>query len=306
MQSRSFTVPRMFVASVLTAMIFSGVARADSSVAQPLTVSPAIVEWIASKGETQHRTITVSNNSNVALPVSAVAARFDLQQSLVGGQESIYNAAPWIVLTDPDIIVEPHATRQTEVVLHVPANASPGGHYATVYFRQLVPASAGGLRVAGRVGALQFIIVRGPIHVALSARGPLALGNDDGKRVLRLTLQNDGNSHTLPHGRVIVKDWHGKLITQKEIEKGVLLPHTRRTYTIPLPSSLPLFSRLTAYAEITYDNNAHVPVRDTTAVIWLFPWRSVCLVLLVGLLGLILYRSRRRWKLAWRALQKEN
>lgn len=293
----------IFLLLATTALFVSPV-RAEEPTKTPLSVSPAIAEWILAPGESQQKSILVANNSDKPLLISAVIKSFDVQQKLSSAESAIYDASKWFTINEPDFIVQPHDHHATTVTLHLPKDASVGGHYATLYFRQLSQATAtSGAMAVGQVGAHMFIVAKGQIKPALRADDPVQLSVKDGVRTLSVTLQNTGNVHVLPVGTIVVKDWRGKE-RRFPIEYGIILPHTKRTYSVTL-TGMPPLGWFSADVDIMY-NNTPLPTSNTRSVFWILPEANVVIIFLI--LAVIVakgYGNRDRILRAIRALRSD-
>lgn len=277
---------------------------ASEPVKTPLSVSPAIVEWILAPGETQQKTILIANNSDGPLLISAAATSFDAQQKLSESETAIFDASKWFTIDSPDFIIQPHDHHITTVKLHLPKDASVGGHYATIYFRQLSQAMGVASTTAiGQVGAHMFIVSKGQIKPALNVTSPIYLGSKDGARTLNITLENTGNVHNIPTGSIVVKDWRGRE-RRFPIEYGIILPNTKRTYSVKL-TGMPPLGWFSADEEIVY-NNIPLPSENAQSVFWILPDANVVIIfLLLSVIAVKIYGNRNRVRRAFKALRSD-
>lgn len=267
-------------------------AVASPSPRTDLTVSPAITEWIVQPGDSQTKKILVINKTKKLLPVQTIVQGLTVQETTVG-DKSIFDASQWFSISEPDFILRPKQSRTVTITVRPPKNAEPGGHYATVYFRQVAPPALQTSGVAARVGMLGFVVVKGDIRKSLSVT---ALRHDWLYRGVELTaqLRNTGNVHGLPRGLFIVEDWLGREVERFAVPPGMLLPHTERNYTALWRS--PPMGFYTVKLLFSY-NGKQQPIVATS--VWLFPWQPFVLLLIISTVvwfGVI--RVRGRWKRA--------
>lgn len=311
MKRRCFILGAMFIAVI----ILTGTAGATAQVAESqktplqsgLSVSPAITEHTLKPGETKGFTVTVRNITQLPLPVTTVAKSFspleDIAKDL--SNKNTFDASAWFKIDEPDFILQPGSTRIVHLTVTAPQTAEPGGHYATIYFKPMIPADA--LRpetafLRGEVGVLAFMIVPGRIDENMSLQpvkskrfqqsGPITF---TGKFI------NEGNVHMLPSGSVTVTDWKGRVAATLPLPPMIVLPSTARSFTMTWDKGKP-FGRYTAKAVITY-GSATETLSSTTSF-WVFP---ISLVLIVGTsLGIMLFivlRHADRLRMAARALR---
>lgn len=270
-----------------------------------LSVSPAIGEWVVAPGQSQTRTVRVSNLTNDPLPISSVVRGLDVQEKIATTDRTIFDASTWFHVEDGDFILPSNQNKIITVKVTVPKNAEPGGHYATVFFQQLLPSSGDTFdptTLVGRVGVLGFVTVKGTITKKVTAPKSPFTRRDNGSNELVATLLNQGNIHVLPTGEFIVKDWHNHVISHLPFDKGLLLPRTQREYMALWHP--PKFGKVTITANITY-GEAHQKVGVPAVTLWFLPWHWIIASLALGSVVSFATIVRKRWRRAWEALWKK-
>ncbi|HSH18299.1 MAG TPA: hypothetical protein VK978_02865 [Candidatus Saccharimonadales bacterium] len=271
-----------------------------------LAISPAIVEHILKPGENKQFTLRVTNLTNFPLPISGTVKNFlPLEDIEEPSKRALYDASTWITIAEPDFILQSKQTRDVRVGISPPAGAGHGGHYATVYFQPLLPQGVltpATAYLSARVGSLAFLIVPGALDEKIEIRsfGTPRL-QQSGPVTFSLVNANKGNVHLSPNGRVSVRDWRGRTVATLPLKPGVILPGTRKNFTIDWNTPA-AFGRYTAAAELTYGSDSQ-RVRSQEIGFWIIPWG---LLLAIGLplsfIAVIALRTRGRWKQAWRIL----
>ncbi len=289
---------RALICSVLLVVVLPVVARAEQAPRATLGISPAITEWLAGPGQTLQKTVLVSNATKEPLPVSALVRPFQLQGAdrlapTAGGR---YDASSWLTVENGDFILKPGETRKVGVVLAVPKDAPPGGHYATVYFRQLRPAGSAGAQA--QVGALAFITVKGEVVKKLESGG-IKTQWSGGTLSITATLRNAGNVHIMPEGEFVILNWLGNEVGRVKLPQGMVLPQTARPYQASF--KLPGYGVYTVKPLLSYGDNQ--PLDMPRATVWAVPWKLPFLIMLIVVAGWFgIYRIRHRWKRAFFAL----
>ena len=274
------------------------VTRAQEQPNSALKVSPAIVELILAPGETKELDLTVTNIADVPIPIKANSQPFiDLPSDLTVEDQSRFDSSRWISLVESDFILEPREEQRVRLAVVAPEDAEPGGHYATAYFRSLVPANAvteNRLFLTARVGVLVFLIITGDIQenadfpkletTAFHSKLPVPL---------TVSFKNKGNVHLLPSGEVRFYNWKNELIFEQPISPRMVLPGQLAQFTVEWTPRA-LFGQYTAQAEIRYGTDQTVMLSNRVAV-WVSPWIGLVGIgagLIVVLVIVLLFRHR--------------
>lgn len=293
---------RALVGSIILAVLWASFARAEVP-KTTLGISPAITEWLVAPGETSQKKVFVTNTTKEPLPISSLVRPFRLQETDYAdlAASSRYDASGWLKVKDGDFILRPGKTRKVAVTLAVPKNALPGGHYATVYFRQLRPVGTGGAEA--QVGLLAFITVKGKLVKKLEGE-QLAARWSGGALTIAAKLRNEGNVHVMPKGQFVVYDWQGKEVDRVTLPQGMTMPQTVRTYQVT-PFKKLGYGVYTVKPELSYGDNRHIDLPAATA--WAVPWKETALIVAVvagGWFGG--YKIRDRWRRAFFALTRRS
>lgn len=297
---------RMIMALVIAASLVAshgdGVS-AEASQAPLVTVSPAITEWAVAPGETATKRLRIINSSDEPMIIKVESQGLVIKEDISEEDSRKIDASTWLTASEPHFILKARETKQVTIKLVTPKKAEPGGHYATIYFQRLVPVTSNGqTTIAGQVGALAFVTVKGKIVRHLEASGPIhSAEQPDGSVAISLGLRNSGNVHILPTGKFIVKDWRGQIIKNLPITSGVVLPRTTRAYVANWREA-PAVGHFAVRAEVAYADQKLLITQD----FWVIPegWIITAVVGAVCV-WLFVFRIRKRWILAIKLLLKE-
>jgi hypothetical protein len=296
-----------FSAVAMIGLIGNSSALADTPTKSALSVNPAITEEVLTPGTTSVEKVRVTNITSVPLPIKGSIKNLIMQESLIpAADKSIYDASAWFTLNPSDFILQPNETKEITVSIATPAQATPGGHYATVYFQPLIPSEAlspSTTYLTARVGVLSFLVVKGAIveQASLSALHIPTL-EQFGPVPIKVAAVNSGNVHLLPKGDVVVRNWRGKQVSKVDLPTGLVLPKTVKNYTVVWKNHAK-YGYFTAQAAMTYgaDNEQ---VRTAKTGFWVIPWLPLLMfVALIVATVWFVRRTHRRWKAAWDILR---
>ena len=128
----------LFVCLLIAAFTFASPIRAQDI---SLVVTPPRVDLVGKPGDTLQQIVKITNNSSDQdLILQAFPLDFIVQDDLgtpIKVTESAsgrFLASPWFTLEKSELILKPKETVQLVVVITIPPDALPGGHYAGVFF----------------------------------------------------------------------------------------------------------------------------------------------------------------------------
>lgn len=264
-----------------------------------LVVSPPRIDLEGKPGDTLQQTVKITNNGEQEIILQSLVADFIVNDDAgtpIKVSESAsgrYLASPWFTLNDPEIVLQPKQTVSLIVLIDVPADALPGGHYAGVFFQ---PVPARGLKqtvsyTTAQVGSLFGINVAGDINYdalikdftvssRLSEFGPIDFST---------TIENQSDTHIKPVATITVHDLLGRKRTDLTLPEVNVFPYTSRTLSGTWDTVWG-FGRYSATLELAYGPGL---TASRTLYFWILPYRlmiAVGVVLLVLLVVIILVR----------------
>jgi hypothetical protein len=253
-----------------------------------LVVSPPRVDLEGKPGDTLQQTIKVTNGStDKSLILKAFAIDFvvlDDAGTPVKVSESAsgrYLASPWFTLENSELTLAPKETTQMVVLINVPKDALPGGHYAGVFFE---PVESKGLNktvsyTSTQVGSLFGITVPGDIKYdalikSFSVDAPLF---EFGPIDFTATIENQSDTHIRPSSSITVHDMIGRKVVDLPLSEINIFPFTARSISGTWDTVWGL-GRYTATLTSTYGPGL---VASRTLYFWIMPYRLIAAIVIV-------------------------
>jgi hypothetical protein len=276
-------------------------AQAQSSIT--LTAIPPRVEIKAKPGETVQETIKVRNDTDTEIPVTSEVIDFiviDDKGTPLPVDEEVsgrWSLASWITIAPTKLILQPREVQPIYVVVTVPEDALPGGHYAMVLHQPLAEATIAqetGSMVAQKVGSLFFLTVEGPITEDAKARliADKAFA-EYGPINFTAIINNLSDVHIRPIASIEVKNMLNQMSSLINLEEYNIFPLKSRSYTASFPGKWH-FGRYTATLTAAYGiqgNKAKAQV-----IFWIIPWKLILVIILLILVILITYYTVKKKK----------
>lgn len=266
-----------------------------------LVVSPPQVDLVGKPGETLQQTIKVTNNNTEqelilkAFPVDFIVT--DDQGTPIKVTESAsgrYLASPWFTLDQIEVVIAPKETFSLLVLITIPKDALPGGHYAGVFFE---PVASRGLKqtvsyTSSQVGSLFGITIAGDIKYDALIRDFKVKNNlsEFGPIDFTAEIENQSDTHIRPSSNIIIHDMIGRQLADIKLDELNIFPFASRALQGTWETVWG-FGRYTATLTATYGPGL---VASRTLYFWIMPYRLVTATLVVLLVLLVLYILIRR------------
>jgi hypothetical protein len=203
------------------------------------------------------------------------------------------------------VTLEPLSSARIAFEIRVPTLATPGGHYAAIFWSNSQPMRTGvGVTTASRIGSLIFFTVNGALEEK-ARMTDFSVQNSTGLEGLpvtfRVRFENTGTTHIKPQGVIRITNIFGRSVAQLPVNPDELrlLPGQSRTLKSDwLKKDAPFFAVGPFVASLTVTEPVTELVFSSSVRFWLFPWKSISvfvLVLMSLIAGLVsLNRARRR------------
>jgi hypothetical protein len=282
---------------------------ANPSYGQALEIAPPLIYLSVNPGQTLTTQIYIRDISSGSLIVSGIANNF-----IAAGQDGtpkilLNNSTPdpfamesWLAPI-PSLTLVPREIKALIVTLHIPANATPGGHYGVIRFTATPPSLQGsGVSIATSLGSLMLVTVSGKITENLSVNnfsvnhgGTTGTIFQSGPLNFVEQLKNNGNVQEQPIGQVTIKDMFGNKLAAVNVNlpPANVLPDSIRKFSEPLDSTVIgnkiLFGKYTANLKITY--GASHKVITETLVFWVIPYTLIAIVIILLVGGFFILRT---------------
>lgn len=274
-----------------------------------IKVWPTKMELTVDRGETVERSVNLENKSgdSARLRVYAMDFSIDKENNFTfsePGHES-YSCASWLNIEEADFELGPGESRKVKVVVSVPQEVEPGGHYAALFFETIPAEAEAGVSVtiSSRIASLVYLTVPGVTEADILAeaeivsllspgwveKGPVEIG---------VLVRNTGNVHLEIAAKAHLSGSRSGEIGELDLGQTVVLPHSERIMKGKWEKT-PFFDKVTANVVVGYfDQQGELVNKSATARFWVIPWRIITAVAAsFVLLALLIWRLRRRYRL---------
>ena len=296
--------------ALLPAALANAATPPSSNAGQALEIAPPLIYLSVSPGQTATTQILIRDVSSSALNVTG-----EINDFVASGESGTpkvllddktadpYSLKSWIAPL-PTLQLVPKEIKTLTVTIHVPKDASPGGHYGVVRFTGSAPSVSGGngVSLSASIGSLMLLTVSGKINENLSIKEFSV--SKDGKTgtvfqaaPINFTerVTNSGNIHEQPGGLVTIKDMFGRKLATLPVNQppGNILPASTRKFTQPLDKSVigtkHLFGRYTATLSLNYSATSKKTVTSSLSF-WVIPFKTVGIVIALLIIGFFALR----------------
>jgi hypothetical protein len=291
-------------------------AQSNSSsggVANGFRVSPVRSEVTVDKGKNTTVTITVENPTNVATVAQPVVNDFIASDDESGTPRLILdsnvsapkNSFKKLVGDLPKIPLGSREKKDINVKVAIPSSASAGGYYGAIRFVPSGTEQNGNVGLTASVGTIVLVTVPGDLKERLDLAQLSA--SQDGKTKGFITsgdvsvltrLNNTGDIHVRPFGRVNVKNMFGSTVASYELNdkepRSNILPGSTRKFEDKLPKDIKWFGRYTIQTNLGYSQGGGELI-IANATFWYMPtwtiYATLILMLAIAGGGYFLYRK---------------
>lgn len=247
----------------------------------------------AKPGEKIQTTIRVRNTSPQPITIKTTVEDFILDED---GQTPIplnsdehvssrWSLASWIRISPEEQTIQPQKDTVVNVLIDIPADALPGGHYAVILhqpdnLQQDTPGSQSS--IGQRVGTLVYFLVDGPINEEAVIRDfHFPRFTEYGPVPFSFVVENLSDVHIAPQLGVEIYNLFGQKIDTISIEGRNVFPFIGRTFKGTWNRKWGI-GPYTAKVIMSYGSQGQVAIATTS--FWLLP---ITLVLAI-LLGIII------------------
>lgn len=263
---------------------------------------------VVKPGEVVQKTIKVRNSSPQPLNVMTTVNDFILDQD---GETPIpitdtelsnrWSLASWITIAPNLQTIAPDETKVISVVIAVPADALPGGHYAMVTHQPTtaspdesgaVDTSVSASGISQKVGTLLYVRVDGPINESAFIRNlTFPKLTEYGPVPYSFSVENQSDVHIHPALMMEVRDMFGRKVDQFPVETKNIFPLTERQFDGKWEKVWGT-GRYTATLTMNYGSQGAIAIAK--ASFWLFPITLVFALVLTLLVLLAMGIAVRR------------
>ncbi len=296
-----------------SATLFSGVAFAQDLTQFTQTdntvtltaIPPRVGDQEAIKlapGDKEQVQLRIRNNSTRQVTITTMAQNFMLAED---GQTPIplndeissrWSLADWLVIAPNQQTLEPQETAGTSVLIEVPEDALPGGHYAMVTHEPssglTEETSQSAAAISQKVGSLFYVVVDGIIHEEAFIRD-LSFPNftEIGPVAFTFHVDNQSDIHIKPQLSVEIYNLFNQKIDTIEVESANVFPLFSRQFSGQWDRVWG-YGYYTAKLVMSYGEQGNLAIAQTS--FWLFPIKLVLAALIVILVLIATGISIRR------------
>lgn len=254
-------------------------------------------ELKAKPGEKIQALVRIRNSSDRELPISSLVHDFIIGEDgktpiqVANNVSNRWSLASWVTLSPSLQTVKPRETAQISVLISVPDDALPGGHYAMILHepnQNTTSRGAGSVNdpqsvISQRVGSLLYFTVEGPINEEAFVRNlQVPKLTEYGPVPVKFTVENVSDIHIKPNITVEISNMLGRKVDTVILDQMNVFPYVSRDFQSQWDRVWG-FGRYTAKVNMNYGSEGRVAM--ATASFWLIPYKLV-LALGVGLSAL--------------------
>lgn len=260
----------------------------------------------AKPGEKIQTSVRVRNGSSQAMTIKTLAQDFIVD---VGGDTPVpvsdqtsnrWSLASWIILAPEIQELKPGEIAVVNVLIEVPGNALPGGHYAMVTHQPDVEKATtnftleydSAASLQQRVGTLLYLMVEGPINEAAFIRElKFPKFAEFGPIPFSFLVDNQSDIHIRPQAGVEIYNLLGRKVDTIVIEPKNVFPFVTRSFESQW-DRIWGFGPYTAKVIMSYGAGGQLAMAQTS--FWLLPITLLLAILVVILVATTLIIVIRR------------
>jgi hypothetical protein len=256
-------------------------------------------------GEKKQVEVRVINSSSNTITIATDAQDFIVDEDgstpipldNTDDKNNRWSLASWLVIAPNEQTVAPRRTALVNVLIEVPEDALPGGHYAMIThqptlssFEETGSEAASG--VNQRVGTLVYVVVEGPINEeAFVSDFTFPKFTEFGPVPYSFTVDNRSDIHISPQVGINIKNMFGQTVDTIQTDSKNIFPLTSRKYE-------GAWKRIWGFgpytAELTMSFGTQGKVVIAYSRFWLLPIKIVLAILVVLLTAIAAGISIRR------------
>jgi hypothetical protein len=281
----------LLVFATISAGVFFATPKTSAQGFAAITIIPPKFELFGNPGDTISEKIRVRNEADAPITYAVIVEDFTTTgeegQVILEEGENVtsFSLAKWIDLSSKDVILQPGEEKAFNFIINIPKDAEPGGHYASVLFQAGEDTEVtGGAKVAHRIGSLILLRVSGNVvENAFIEEFSAPKYSEKGPISFLLRVKNEGNTHIIPQGTIIITNLFGKKVDEIPLDGRNVLPSaTRKMLTNWEKNNM--LGYYTATLISTYGQN-NQPL--TAAVKFMVVSKVVLIIGIIGIIAII-------------------
>ncbi len=272
---------------------------------QAMTITPIVKDIELHPGQTTSYTIVISNTADLPLGIHTDVTGFN--ESDEGTETFSTTDSPlshWTRVSDQDITLDPHTSRQITVTATPPSSLQKGGYYTALFFTPFISKpNAPGPIVLSRVGALIFGTYGDINYQDLAKKVKVAhfgVSNHNTQTQIDFSVNNLYFTHFTAKPFLTLQPIFGEEQKYQLSEKHILPSHTKN-WEETIPSHAIFIGKAILAVSVGQGNYVY-----TTTPLILLPWSIIFTILCLVILFIITTIFRQRIIKAIRILMKGN
>lgn len=250
-----------------------------------LEVQPAIIEANVNPGQQYSFAITVKNISSTqqtfTIGAQDISGLTEGGQPIFAqpGQETSYSLSAWIPTPQAPLTLQPGQSQTIPFTANVPANASPGAHFGSVFFESGTTKTAGnGSGIGFDVGSVISLQIAGNIvensRILEFSTDQLTYNSPTVNFTTK--VENMGNVLDRPHGVIQITDMWGNQVGNVTVNDNAapVFPGSTRAYVVNWQGSGFAIGRYQAVLSLSYGENTKQTITAATSF-WIIPLKLV-------------------------------
>jgi hypothetical protein len=255
-------------------------------------------------GETIQTTVQVRNASNEPIILRSFAQDFIVKEdgkTPIPVEDTVSNRwslAKWMTVTPNQHTLNPNEKAEMAVVIEVPEDALPGGHYAMVIHEPVgaanIPAADQSTSAINqRVGTLFYVIVEGPINEEAYIREfEFQKFQEFGPVPFSYLIRNQSDIHIRPSMNIDIFNLLGQKVDSIKVEGNNIFPLNAREFAGKW-DRIWGFGLYTAKLTAAYGSTGQVATASTN--FWIIPVRIILAILFTILLLIAIVIAVKRY-----------
>lgn len=305
----------MLWGAVLVAALCGGTSQAlayelqyldNTPVEDDFVLGPGKTDLVLDPGQRTTQQIAVTNRTGsdktFKLEVEDFSGSYEADQTVVlfGDAKGPYSLKDYVKPEITEFSLKHGERILIPVEINIPEDSEAGGLYASVLVSTNVAndekaTNAGKTKLITRLGTLFFVRVTGDVEESADLKGFKVSDTpygfyEKGPIPFEITLQNEGNIHLVPTGKIEIRNLLGKKVGEVTVDAFFSMPDAMRERIINWDSQ----SLLGMYtATLTLDMNYQLKENESQQMetaFWVIPWK---ILLGVFIILLIVWRLMR-------------
>ena len=244
-------------------------------------------------GETLQTSIRVKNSSSTQINIVSQAQDFVIGADgstplpIIESTSTRWSLADWVTIAPNSQTIQANEVKALSVVIEIPADALPGGHYAMITHQptpekldtaevdQLTESQSG---ISQKVGTLLYVFVNGPINEEAYIRNfKMPAFSEYGPVPFSFSVENLSDIHIQPNINLEITNMFGKQVASINLESKNVFPLAERPFDGKFEQ---IWGTGKYFATLTMNYGQSGKVVIAKLSFWLFPITLVLAVII--------------------------